>query len=222
MSKQNYSILFLGKENNNHTNKAAEFCLQNFNNVICNFGKWGDPLPDHIINWQGDFIISYLSRWIISEQLLNTAKIAAINFHPASPEYPGFGCNNFALFEEAKEFGVTCHYMAPKIDTGKIIAVKRFPIFETDNIDTLLHRTYAYQLILFYDVMSHIIKYSQLPTSDEKWSRQPFTKKKLDNLMLLSKDMSKKEMSKIIRATTFNNWKPTIEINGFVFKLKTD
>ena len=62
------------------------------------------------------------------------SKTAAINFHPASPEYPGTGCNNFALYENAGEYGVTCHYMAPKADTGKIIKVKRFPVFANDDV----------------------------------------------------------------------------------------
>jgi len=222
MNKQNFSILFLGKENDVYVNKAIEFCQLNFSNIIYNLGKWGDALPNHIKQWEGDFIISYLSRWIVPEDLLKKAKIAAINFHPASPEYPGFGCNNFALYEEATEFGVTCHHMAPKVDTGKIISVKRFPIFKTDNVETLLSRTYDYQLFLFYEIMNHIIIYKQLPTSNESWTRKPFTKKKLDNLMMLRPDMNKEEFSKVIKATYFKSWKPTIELNDFIFELKTD
>ena len=56
------------------------------------------PFPKEAKKWQGDYIISYLSRWIVPSYLLNNAKIASFNFHPASPEYPGIGCNNFALY----------------------------------------------------------------------------------------------------------------------------
>ena len=72
--------------------------------------------------------MSYLI-WVVPEWLLRKAKIAAINFHPASPDYPGIGCRNFALYENAKEYGVTCHHMSATIDTGSIIEIKRFPIF---------------------------------------------------------------------------------------------
>ncbi len=79
-------------------------------------------------SWQGDYIISYLSRWVVPAELLERARRAAVNFHPASPDYPGIGCNNFALYENAAEYGVTCHHMAPRVDSGEIIAVRRFPV----------------------------------------------------------------------------------------------
>ncbi len=142
MSTNNLSLLFLGKADDADCARALEFCQKNFAHVAFCLGKWGDPLPDEIRRWEGDTIISYLSRWVVPEELLNRAKKAAINFHPASPEYPGIGCNNFALYENAKEYGVTCHHMASKVDTGKIIAVKRFPVYPEDDVAALLKRTY--------------------------------------------------------------------------------
>lgn len=114
-------------------------------------------MPEDIGWWDGEYIISYLSRWVAPEYLLKKAKVAAINFHPASPDYPGIGCNNFALYEEAKEYGVTCHHMEPRVDVGKIITVERFPVFPTDTVATLLLRTYDYQLVLFYKIMNIIL-----------------------------------------------------------------
>ena len=134
MSKNNLSLLFLGKADDADGVRALEFCQKNFARVTFCLGKWGDPLPEEIRCWEGDYIISYLSRWVVPEDLLKRAKKAAINFHPASPEYPGIGCNNFALYENAKEYGVTCHHMASKVDTGKIIAVKRFPVYPEDDV----------------------------------------------------------------------------------------
>jgi methionyl-tRNA formyltransferase len=71
---------------------------------------------------------------------LDRAKHAAFNFHPGSPDYPGIGCLNFELYEEAREYGVTCHHMVPKVDTGGIIAVKHFAIFDSDCVASLLAR----------------------------------------------------------------------------------
>lgn len=158
MSKFNCSILFLGKKRDEHVEKALSFCQRNFTNVTTHLGKWGDPLPEDIGWWDGEYIISYLSRWVVPDYLLKKAKKAALNFHPASPNYPGIGCNNFALYEEAKEYGVTCHHMAPRVDTGPIIAVERFPVFPTDTVASLLLRTYDYQLVLFYKIMNIILR----------------------------------------------------------------
>ncbi|MBT9315653.1 formyltransferase family protein [Leptothoe spongobia] len=220
MDKQESSILFLGKEDDWHVNKALEFCQLNFTDVVASVGKWGDPLPESIHSWQGDYIISYLSRWIVPKHLLERACVAAINFHPAPPEYPGIGCNNFALYEEAKEYGVTCHHMAPSVDTGKIIAVKRFPLLASDTVSTLLSRTYDYQQILFYEILNHIFKGEKIPTSEEQWTRKPFSRKEFNKLSKIELDMPKEEISKRVRATNFGIWKPTLEIQGFTFELK--
>jgi methionyl-tRNA formyltransferase len=220
MRKRKCSVLFLGKKNDKHLEKALSFCHLNITDVTAHLGEWGDPLPERIEAWQGEYIISYLSRWVVTESLLNRARIAAINFHPASPDYPGIGCNNFALYEDAKEYGVTCHHMAPRVDTGAIIAVKRFPVYPTDNVASILTRTYDYQLTLFYDVMNLIIRDQELPVSEERWTRKPISRKEFDALMRLSPDMTKEEMTKRIRATTFGEWQPGIELHGFYFELK--
>jgi methionyl-tRNA formyltransferase len=222
MSKRKCSVLFLGKNKDEHGEKALNFCQLNFTNVTARLGKWGDPLPEDVGRWEGEYIISYLSRWVVPEYLLKKAKVAAINFHPASPDYPGIGCNNFALYEEAKEYGVTCHHMAPRVDTGGIIAVKRFPVFVTDNVATVLSRTYDYQLVLFYEIVSLFLEGRELPISEERWTKKPFSRKEFNELGRITPDMTKDEIARRIRATTFGVWKPTIELEGFVFELKTE
>jgi len=217
----NQPVLFLGKEKDKHCKKALEFIQMNFCDVTYYLGKWGDPLPEDIGWWDGDYIISYLSRWIIPEFLIKKAKIAAINFHPASPSYPGIGCNNFALYENETEYGVTCHYMDKKVDTGEIIDVKFFPIFDTDNVSTLLYRTYDFQLTLFYEIIGKIINGEKLPISKEKWKRKPYTRKEFNDLFIITPEMDSSEIKRRIRATNFKNFKPTLEIGDYIFELKT-
>ncbi len=221
MSKRKSSVLFLGKQKDRHGKKALKFCQANFSDVVAHLGGWGDPFPAELEAWDGDYIVSYLSRWVVPEYLLKKVKLAAINFHPASPAYPGIGCNNFALWEESEEYGVTCHHMAPRVDTGAIIAVKRFPVFATDNVATLLSRTYDYQLVLFYEIVSLMVEGKELPLSEEHWSREPFSRKEFDQLGRITPDMMLKEIAKRVRATSFGQWKPTINLQGFVFELKT-
>lgn len=192
----------------------------NFRDVRICLGEWGDKLPDDIYQWGGDYIISYLSRWVIPSELLNKAKCAAINFHPASPDYPGIGSMNFALYDGAKEFGVTCHFMEPKVDVGSIIAVKRFPVFESDTIASLLERTYVYQRALFYDVMGRVAMGEILSAGDETWSRQPYTRKELNALAIISPDFPADEISRRVRATTYGAWKPSVTLGNFTFELK--
>ena len=60
MSKQERSVLFLGKKKDQHVERALSFCRLNFTDVTVYLGKWGDPLPQDIGWWEGDYIISYL------------------------------------------------------------------------------------------------------------------------------------------------------------------
>jgi len=222
MNKNKSSILFLGKYDDEHGKAALDFCRQNFIEVNAQIGRWGDPLPEELRSWEGDYIISYLSRWVIPDWLLKKARIAAFNFHPASPEYPGIGCNNFALYENAKEYGATCHHMLARVDTGPIIAVKRFPVFPTDDVASVLSRTYAFQLVLFYEVMSHILQGKELPVSKETWTRRPFTRKEFEELRRIRPDMTREEIARRVRATAYGIWNPVIELDGFVFQLKME
>ena len=97
---------------------------------------------------------------MLPKYLIDKAKIAAINFHPGPPEYPGSGCVNFALYDGVDYYGVTAHLMNERIDNGRIIKVLRFPILMEDDVQSLLSRSHQYLLTLFFDVISGIRKES--------------------------------------------------------------
>ncbi|TKR53877.1 hypothetical protein D7I39_18430 [Allopusillimonas ginsengisoli] len=220
--KSNAPILFLGKKNDGHCQKAMSFIESNFNFAVCHLGDWDDPMPEDIKTWKGDYVISYLSRWVVPESVIKSAKIAAINFHPASPDYPGIGCNNFALYEDAKEYGVTCHHMAATVDTGEIIVVKRFPVFRTDSVSTLLSRTYDFQLVLFYELIGQLLNREALPRSGETWGRKPFSRKEFNQLEVITPYMTPDEINRRVRAVSYGVWQPKVEIGGLVFSLEPE
>lgn len=199
------TILFFGKAGDFYCERAVDFINQHFSDVIIVLGKRGDPLPEKVKDWQGDYLVSYLSPWIIPNWLLEKTKKANINFHPGPPEYPGIGCTNFAIYYEEMVFGITCHHMNAKVDTGDIIAVRRFPLLQTDSVYSLTQRCYASILELFYEIMALILQDLPLPVSKETWQRKPFRRKELNALCALSLDMSEEEIAKRVRALTFPN-----------------
>jgi len=203
----NKSILFLGKEDDQHCLKAIDFLKLNFDDIDIFLGKWGDPIPKEIFEWRGDYIISYLCRWVLPLEIINRAAVAAINFHPASPDYPGFGCNNFALYNEEKIFGITCHHIAEGIDSGEIISTKEFPIFFNDDVASLLLRTYDFQLILFYETLTKIVQGDELTVSEKKWTRKPYTRKDFEELLKIDPEMGEEEVARRVRATKYDGWK---------------
>ncbi len=222
MEKPTFSLLFLGKANDPDCARALQFCQQAFDPLTYCLGRWGDPLPPSIQAWEGDYIVSYLSRWVVPDALLKRSRKAAINFHPASPDYPGIGCNNFALYEDAKEYGVTCHHMAPRVDTGRIIAVRRFPIYPEDGVDALLKRTYENQIALFFEIAQLMAEGKDLPVSKETWTRPPFTRRQFNELFRIAPGMPKDEIARRVRAVSYGPYQPYVEIEGFRFEYKPD
>lgn len=182
---------------------AADFVRLHFPNAIIVFSKRNTPLPAEVMEWEGDLLISYLAQWIIPQQVLQHAGLAAINFHPGPPAYPGIGCTNFAIYNGEKEFGITCHHMLARVDSGAIVAVRRFPVFPGDTVFSITQRCYAEIWHLFYELMSGLLQGKDLPQSAENWERKPYTRKQLNELCELTTEMSEAEVARRIKATTY-------------------
>lgn len=198
-------VLFIGKEGDFYSGAAADFIRLHFKDPLIIFSSRSDPFPRHLLEWEGDLVVSYLAQWIIPGSLLEKASLAAINFHPGPPEYPGIGCTNFAVYHGETTFGITCHHMLERVDSGSIIAVRRFPVLENDSVYSITQRCYNEILHLFYELASGLILGGNLPTSQEKWMRKPFTRKQLNELCELGPEMDEQETARRIKATTYGN-----------------
>ncbi len=182
-------------------------------------GNVSDPFPNEFNNNNYDFIVSFLSPWIIPSWLLSNTKIA-INFHPGSSNYPGIGCYNFALYEGASYYGAVCHHMFPKVDTGGIILEKVFKVLPQDTVESIKLRTMIIMLEMFHDVISTYATENSLNNFKNtiSWKRKPFTRKELNDLTKISLDMSKDEIEKRLRALTYPGYPGLkIELAGVNF-----
>lgn len=221
-SPKDFKVLFLRKKENDYAQRAEDFILNHFPNALIFSGSRKDKLPDEVVNWRGDLIISFISSWIYPQKLLSSASFAAINFHPGSPEYPGTGCTNFAVYENAKEYGITCHLMNATVDSGSIIQVKRFPIGDKDSVYTITQNCYRLIEECFYEIMNKILSGEPLPASSDKWKRKPFTRKQLDDLCYIRPEMSEEEIKKRIKATTYKTPWAFTKIGNHIFKLQPE
>jgi methionyl-tRNA formyltransferase len=215
----NVRVLFLRKKDNEYAQRAEDFIRAHFPNAIIFSGSRKDSLPNEVLNWEGDLIVSFISSWIYPQKLLDNASVAAINFHPGSPDYPGTGCTNFAVYEGASQYGITCHHMKATVDSGNIIQVKRFKLSKEDTVYQITQR--CYQLIeeSFYEIMNLILEGAPLPLTNESWTRKPFTRKQLDELCYIRPEMSEEEINKRIKATTYKTPWAFTKIGNHTFKL---
>ncbi|MCK5537578.1 MAG: hypothetical protein KAI79_12180 [Bacteroidales bacterium] len=214
-------ILFFGKKGDINTEIAAKYTKQIFPDATIILGDRTERFPnDEIGLWRGDYIFSYLSPWIIPGSLLNRASKGAINWHPGSLEYPGIGCTNFAIYNNAREFGSTCHYMNEKVDTGSIIEVKRFSILENDTVYSITQKCYSLILTSYYSIVEKISNNTEIMLSGEEWQRKPYTRKELDALCEITPTMELDEINRRIKATTYDKPWAYIEVKGKKFYCK--
>ena len=61
-----------------------------------------------------------------------------------------------------------------------------------------------------------------LPKSNEKWSRAPFSRKDLNKLSEIQIDMDSSEIKKRIRATLYKDFRPKLSFKNFNFELNDD
>jgi methionyl-tRNA formyltransferase len=110
--------------------------------------------------------------------------------------------------------------MAGKVDTGRIIKVRRFPVYPTDGVEEILKRTYENQMALFFEIAQIMAEGKDLPTSTETWTRPPFSRKQFEELFKITADMSQQEIARRVRAVSYGPWQPYVELGEFRFEYK--
>src|SRR3989339_350313 len=184
---------------------AVSYLQNNFSHVRVFRGNVGDRFPEAARKGACDICISYMSPWIIPKRMLAGVRKFSINFHPGPPGYRGIGCTNFAIYNNESIYGVTAHLMTPRVDAGRIVSVKYFPILQGDSLFSLTQKCYRQILVLFYGVFGHYLTRGDLPKSDAVWGKHLYTRKELNELCSIRSGMSRLEIAKRIRATDFPN-----------------
>lgn len=214
-------VLVFVKKNKPFVKEALSYLRHRVDKCVVFEGATGEPFPRRALTQQCDLLISYLSPWIIPEKLLCRTKLWNINFHPGPPEYPGIGCTNFAIYNQEEKYGITAHLMKGSVDTGKIIFVKRFCVDRKDTVESLTRKSYQHMFRSFLQVMNFIFKEKQLPLCQEVWRRIPYKRSELEALCVIKPYMSKKEIERRIKATTFPGMPGAyMKIHGHTFEYK--
>jgi methionyl-tRNA formyltransferase len=116
-----------------------------------------------------DLVISFLYPRLIREPLLSLGGIGCLNFHPAPlPDFRGVGGYNLAVLEGLGEWGVSCHFMDERFDTGDLVEVERFPIDADAHTAFSLDLQSGERLVaLFGRVIDRVLAGEQLPRTPQ-------------------------------------------------------
>jgi len=225
MTTSSQSCILLTSDNEQLASSAEAFARSLFDvRHVSRHNRNQKALPPEVVDLidrsEIDFLFNFLSPMIIPGNILRAVKRAAVNFHPAPPEWPGVGSASYALYENDQSFGVTAHVMTEKIDAGPIVRVVRFPIFPADTCDRLFDRALNYTLILFYEVLAEIVHSGAVPSSGEAWKRKALTRAQFEKWITLSPQDPLEEVQRKARAIRHSRFPgPYIEVAGLRFEL---
>jgi methionyl-tRNA formyltransferase len=176
------------------------------------------------ISQKFDYLLSFLNPLFIKKDLRKKIKKMAINFHPGPPEYPGYGCYNFALLDCINSYGCTAHLMNDKIDNGKIIDVKRFEFkYDNINLEKLIKLTHKNSFLLFKKIIFQIIEKDFVKLENkEKWKKKkPYTKIQFEKARNVNLNDTKENILKKIKAFSYKNYKSVyLQIKGKKYEIR--
>jgi methionyl-tRNA formyltransferase len=112
-----------------------------------------------------DVVVSFLYWRLIREPLISLGRIGCLNFHPAPlPDLRGLGGYNVAVLEGLREWGVSCHFVDERFDTGDLVEVERFAIDPDAHTALSLDLESGERLVgLFGRVMERLLAGEELP-----------------------------------------------------------
>jgi methionyl-tRNA formyltransferase len=116
-----------------------------------------------------DVVISFLFWNRIREPLISLGRVGCLNFHPAPlPDFRGVGGYNVAVLEGLREWGVSCHFVDERLDTGDLVEVERFPIDpDAETALSLDVRSQERLLALFERVLGQVLAGRRLPRTPQ-------------------------------------------------------
>ena len=220
-------LFFVGRKNDKYTDKLIKFIKKRskikVKTILISSAK--DKVN---ISKKFDYLISFRNLCLFNKKTLENCQKIAINFHPGPPNYRGIGCLNYAMYNEEKEYGVTAHIIDKKVDSGKILSVKKFKICKNETIESLLVKSHNIQFKQAKEILERLLsnkfnKISEIKKyNNYKWSKRLYTRKDLLNLYEIKMKFNEKKINKIIRSTNTSLYKPYIRLNGYKFFFKNE
>ena len=166
-------------------------------------------------------LLAFASPVIVPEQILDALGFGAYNFHPGSPDYPGWAPAHFALYDGASEFGATVHMMAERVDCGPIVESVLFKIPSDVTVQGLEGLAYAHLAQLFWRLSKALATQPEpLPVQDLQWGIKKNSRRAYQAICNIPLDITQEELARRMRVFGGNHYgiAPTIKLHGVEFR----
>lgn len=172
---------------------------------------------------QVDLVLSFLFWRRIQRPLIELPRVGCFNFHPGPlPGFRGRRGYNYAILEDCADYGASVHYVADRIDTGDIVAVRTFPIAPNETAFSLEQKTIRLLFEMFRDFVGSVLAGTPIPRTPQGPGRSATKQEMLEEARIRPEDDAALVARKV-RAFWYPPFQgATIEIDGRRFTLVDD
>ncbi|MEW6639371.1 MAG: formyltransferase family protein [Pseudomonadota bacterium] len=170
-------------------------------------------------------LLAFTTGVIVPAHVLNALGYGAYNFHPGSPDYPGWAPAHFALYERATTFGATAHLMHAQVDCGPIIGTESFAVPDGIAVRELEQIAFVRLAYLFWRLAKELAtRAAPPPVLPVAWSGRKSTKKSYRAACAIPADISAEDLALRVRAfqDDFRGVPLTVTLHGLRFELAAD
>ena len=171
--------------------------------------SWDQSTEAELTNLQCDYLFSLANLRILPEAVLNTASIAAINFHDGPlPDYTGVNTPSWAIINGESSHAISFHRMTAEVDHGEVLIHKSFEI----NADTtsLTANAACFELALeaFKELIQHLPAAQTIaPTTRPQRNSNHYRKSDLPDFAgVLDFTQTSLQLDRLIRALDFGQY----------------
>ena len=175
--------------------------------------EWMQPIEAHDVNkiisvlreLRPDIIFSINNFQLLKDEILSIPPLGIINFHNGPlPRYAGLNVCSWAIINGETEHGVTWHYVDKGVDSGNIIAQKKFPIGENENALHLIMKCIKEGIMLFSEILPEVTTHRVKGISQDTSQRTSYKKSELPNNGNVSFSWDGKRVYNFIRGLNFD------------------
>lgn len=153
---------------------------------------------------QPDIIFSINNFQLIKDDIIGIPHLGVINFHNGPlPKYAGLNVCSWAIINGEREHGVTWHYVDKGVDSGNIIAQKKFPIEEHENALQLIMKCIREGIGLFSNILSEVTE-QRVGIPQDTSQRTVYKKSDIPNGGKVSFQWSGKRVYDFVRGLNFD------------------
>jgi methionyl-tRNA formyltransferase len=167
-------------------------------------------------------LVAFTTPVIVPARMLDALGYGAYNFHPGSPEYPGWAPAHFAIYDRAPLFGATAHVMIERVDAGPIVGVELLPVPAGATVHSLECLAYAALARLYWLLAKDLATQSDpLPDLGMCWGPRKGSRRSYARMCDIPPDISRDELDRRVRAFGDDHFglNPSISLHGYTFRL---